>query len=284
MKEITKEYIQENLFTISGKLNSVKTRLTGHSALELYLIFHDCKKPTCVCGNELRFISFEKGFRQSCSIQCAAINPDKRQKISNAYKNMSEEKKRARNDKTEKTNIERYGCSRPAQNELIKTNVKEYFLDTYGVDNPMKLDKHKKFGTDNRFSTYRHIINPMKLDSTKKNFGSDNFFGTDIGKDIIRSRLETLGLWIPLNQKSDYELYSRQVWLETRKNNLKILPNYDKRGPKDYHLDHKYSIFEGFKNNILPSIIGNIKNLEFIPYKENLTKGKKSSVDIDYIL
>ena len=69
------------------------------------------------------------------------------------------------------------------------------------------------------------------------------------------------------------KLYYATVWRVTEEQPLRILENFDKRGWKDHHLDHIYPIAMGFHNNISPKKIGNIKNLRFIPYKENLSKG-----------
>ncbi len=63
------------------------------------------------------------------------------------------------------------------------------------------------------------------------------------------------------------------VWEVTEEQPLQILENSDKRGWKNHHLDHIYPISLGFYNKIPPKKIGNIKNLQFIPYKENLRKG-----------
>jgi hypothetical protein len=49
----------------------------------------------------------------------------------------------------------------------------------------------------------------------------------------------------------------------------------------EYHLDHKYSIYEGFKNNIPVKVIASKENLEMIPYLENLIKGIKCSITLD---
>ncbi len=38
---------------------------------------------------------------------------------------------------------------------------------------------------------------------------------------------------------------------------------------------------EGFRTNIKPEIIGNIKNLEFIPWEENIKKRTKCSITIE---
>ena len=71
------------------------------------------------------------------------------------------------------------------------------------------------------------------------------------------------------------KLYYAMVWEVTEGQKLYLLENSDKRGWKDHHLDHIYPIAMGFQNNISPKKIGNIKNLRFIPYEENLSKGSK---------
>jgi len=67
----------------------------------------------------------------------------------------------------------------------------------------------------------------------------------------------------------------------TEKNDLTQLENHEKRGRTNYHLDHKYSITEGFKNNVPPKVIGHIANLEFLPHKVNESKGTKCSVTLE---
>jgi hypothetical protein len=91
-----------------------------------------------------------------------------------------------------------------------------------------------------------------------------------------------------LNISDDYKKYKNDVTKITRQQSINQLLNYEKRGNSGvegaYHLDHKYSIVEGFKNGISPEIIGGIKNLEFIPWKENITKRAKCSVTINEII
>tara|TARA_Y100000589_G_C27197339_1_gene647548 strand:- start:3135 stop:3557 length:423 start_codon:yes stop_codon:yes gene_type:complete len=69
------------------------------------------------------------------------------------------------------------------------------------------------------------------------------------------------------------KLYYAMVWEVTEEQPLQILENFNKRGWKNHHLDHIYPISLGFHNKIPPKKMGNIKNLRFIPYKENLSKG-----------
>ncbi len=76
-------------------------------------------------------------------------------------------------------------------------------------------------------------------------------------------------------EPSEWKKYQKLVKKITETQPIATLAFSDKRGFKSYHLDHKISIWHGFKNNIDPSIIANIDNLEFIPYKDNMRKGIK---------
>ena len=51
-----------------------------------------------------------------------------------------------------------------------------------------------------------------------------------------------------------------------------------------YHLDHKFSVVEGFKQNIPPYIIGHINNLEMLMGRNNLVKNRKCSIDKDVLI
>lgn len=91
-----------------------------------------------------------------------------------------------------------------------------------------------------------------------------------------------------LNIIDEYYKYELKVLKITRQQPIKMLPNYEKRGNSGvdgaYHLDHKYSIIEGFKNNVKPELIGNIKNLEFIPWEKNLNKRTKCSITLEELI
>jgi DNA-binding transcriptional MerR regulator len=87
---------------------------------------------------------------------------------------------------------------------------------------------------------------------------------------------------------NDYKKYKNDVMRITKQQPIHKLINYEKRGNSGvegaYHLDHKYSIIEGFKNNISPTIIGNMKNLEFITWEENIKKRTKCSITINELI
>lgn len=108
---------------------------------------------------------------------------------------------------------------------------------------------------------------------------------TDERVQLWRQKMEDSGYFTPINEKDEWEQYKQKVWYYTRKNDLSKLKNYKNRGRLDendnaYHLDHIYSITDGYINNIKPEIIGSIYNLRFIPAIENQTKKTKSDISI----
>lgn len=51
-----------------------------------------------------------------------------------------------------------------------------------------------------------------------------------------------------------------------------------------YHLDHRFSIIQGFINKIPPEIISSVYNLEIITKKDNLSKNSDCSITKEYLL
>lgn len=115
--------------------------------------------------------------------------------------------------------------------------ARKTWLEKYGVDNPSKVPSIKQKLSVAAFNRYSGI------------------------------------------ERTAVESYYKLVKLVTNKNwyeNFNILNGIglNKRS-KDFHLDHIYSISEGFKNNIPPEIIGHWTNLRLIPKIENSSKGSR---------
>lgn len=166
--------------------------------------------------------------------------------------------------KSENTCLKKYGVSNPLQSDVIKTKIKKTTVDRFGVKNVSQSESIKQ----------------KKEQTYLKHYSSFHYLASDKRRRLMESE----GKWITSDQKSDYEYYTQLVWCETRRQNLASLNHFEKRGVKRYHLDHKFSIMEGFKNGILPHIIGGLKNLEFIPYNENCSKGSKCSINLSEII
>lgn len=99
----------------------------------------------------------------------------------------------------------------------------------------------------------------------------------------IRKRMKELDVsWEGYNNwRDDKKRYYSEVWRVTNQQPLHTLSNYTelrgRAGVADaYQLDHIIAISEGFKYKIDPAVIGNIQNLQFIPWLDNLKKRNKN--------
>lgn len=85
----------------------------------------------------------------------------------------------------------------------------------------------------------------------------------------------------------EYEKYRIEVWKISNQQFIehyyKINPNNIRRNTAN-HLDHKYSIQQGWQNKVPANIIGSWKNLQIISGKENRQKGNKCSVTLEDII
>jgi hypothetical protein len=89
-----------------------------------------------------------------------------------------------------------------------------------------------------------------------------------------------------VKNKNGWGRFKFLVWYYSEKSYKEhyhlINKNNNVRG-SEYHLDHRYSLYEGFINNVSPKIIGGYKNLEIIEKYKNLSKGKKCSINLNEI-
>lgn len=77
-----------------------------------------------------------------------------------------------------------------------------------------------------------------------------------------------------------FDLYKQKVDQYTRISTRlysKYINNLELRS-REWHLDHKFSVCEGFKNNIPPYIIGSYYNLEIMNGIENMKKQENCSI------
>ena len=86
----------------------------------------------------------------------------------------------------------------------------------------------------------------------------------------------TQGIYRPIN----YSKYIRTVSVTTYNRNIDIIDPHRLRS-RDHHLDHKVSIYEGFKKNVDPIVMSSIHNLCILPATENMLKRTECSITID---
>lgn len=114
-----------------------------------------------------------------------------------------------------------------------------------------------------------HIIN-MRYESFKSGHRCSQCFYDELKTKFTEEELQAF---------ENYKKHIRQLTEQTYTEYKSIInPNNFKRNKKDYHLDHKFSIIEGFKQNIDPKIMASVVNLEMITAFDNLSKGSNCSI------
>lgn len=298
-----KEYIEKypiKTDNILEKLHCIINNLTEDDI--------QCKE----CNSKKRiFKRFYQGYSDFCSISCATSHTNKLRdssvykKRKETYKNMSIEKKKKIREKWTKTQIENHGDN--FASELGKKGYKNSvqrgtFKSGFEIckrDNPKLWDEiHKKVAEINKKNghyekIHKDKLNDIDLDGNnfydRQHYRFRNEFDENGNNVYDRTRITNIknGKWFNTEESNLFKQYTRRVWSETRKNNLALLENFELRarsGENAYHLDHIYSIFDGFKNNVPVFIIGNKCNLRMLKAKDNIIKNRKSDISLDNLI
>jgi hypothetical protein len=106
--------------------------------------------------------------------------------------------------------------------------------------------------------------------------------------DECKYKCEYFHRQVDPEQLEKFKRYNTLVYIETYKTLKKYydkIENLNLRGNEhNYELDHKYSIYKGFINNIPPIKIAHYKNLQVIPKEENRSKGINCSITLSELL
>ena len=111
-------------------------------------------------------------------------------------------------------------------------------------------------------------------------------------KELQRKQYEQKGIWIPLNQKSDYMIYYKESnWIQrmfdiiTDSNQQKLLKEFgifnSYSNTKGVVRDHMYSRLSGFKNGVFPQILRHPCNCQIILHASNVAKKQNRYIDDD---
>ena len=193
----------------------------------------------------------------------------------------------------------------PMQSKDILQKSKEAICRKYGTDNVSKCKeiidriKNKMFEIDTE--TGLTIIETSKIKREKtylEKYGFKHYFQTDEFKEKYKNKmlerygyenyfqtdefLSSIGKK-RIDNKSEFQKYSNRIRNLTKKtfnSNFDIICNLFFRG-REYHLDHIYSIYDGFLNSVDPIIMSSVVNLQLLPKKINLEKSFNSWQTID---
>lgn len=248
-----------------------------------------------ICAQETKFISINHGYREYCSTACVASDDVNKIKI----KKTKEEKYGNENfnnrKKAKKTVKFIYGVNNVSQIDSVKNKKKKTTKNNYGVDNPLKSEIVKKKIKQTCLNRYG-VNNPSKSEFIKRKRESTtiNKYGVKNFSQSLEYRKlkEELGEWIPLEQKSDFEIYRMLVWSETEKHKkelfshwnglcyytgVKLITDVSKYNDPLYAtIEHKNSISWGFRNGISPVEIGGLGNICICSREINSIKNLKT--------
>jgi len=200
-------------------------------------------------------------------------------------------------EKSKNTLMMRYGVDSYSKTDEFKRvvnskmsqtieKIKLIFLEKYGVDSPFKLNSVKL-----RNFIRRDEIEDIKKSTCLEKYGFDNVSKVKHIYDKIRDTKVKNGNIIPDNLLSSWNLYKKEVRNVTRKNKKSLYEDWDGYDYYDSDLikgylsnththrfyptiDHKISVYYGFKNSIDPNIIGSIDNLCITKRFINSTKSR----------
>ena len=175
------------------------------------------------------------------------------------------------------------GDKNPSKKNDVKKKKNQIIINYEYVNNYLNQYNFKlnSIEGDNKFAKLNITCdNNHIFDIKYTNFGKNKCLCRYCYYDSIR---------IPFDEIELFETYSKTVRSLTRftfnKNkNIIDTDGLKELDSKNYHIDHIYSISDGFLNNIEPKVIASINNLRVIDKKENLKKGKKSNLTIEKLM
>lgn len=280
-------------------------------------LFRNCKNrylKTCgqkECIVKLRKISNLEKYGHVCSLHGGSAKIKKEDTIRERYGddivNISQ-LDWVKNKKI-KTCRNNFGVDHPMQSSIVRDKSIKTVMRKYGVDNISKVQfiieqiKHKNFTKDpiTGLSPYELGMLKRKQFNLKK-YGTPYYFQTEEFKQKYKCiMLEKYGVdnYFKTKEFSDefhkplneYDLkkrrdYYKKVYIYTKKTfckHEKMICGTKKRS-KTFHLDHLYSINQGFLNNIDPKIIGSLVNLQLLEGVLNKSKGDDCWLTINELL
>jgi len=215
-----------------------------------------------------------------------------------------------RSIKTGYSNTCSWKCDYEHKKQSTKTQeiTKEDIPTLYKSDNKIDQSKTLAFHLPNNhwaktFSEWVYCMNNNVLSQPSCSCGSPlRYHGSSgyskkfcsyecsnsskITKSKMTASRRANGGWRSEDEISDYSVYTSLIEFFTSKQKIYNLPNVENRGKCGvegaYQLDHIISKKEGFKRSILPHIIGDIKNLQIIPWEQNQKKRDQCYSIIEY--
>lgn len=217
-----------------------------------------------------------------------------------SYHNMRihEYKEKYPNESLQCNSIKLIGNNNPSKRPEVIQKIKNSLKGrNIGFGAPGKPNKHsdeslKKMSINNamnREECRKKVSIGVKESYNKKpelrQIRSKHFKRKNIRQNIANTNYVNRN-WKRPEDRPEFINYLEKVRTITTENYNKYfyeILNAKKRS-REWHLDHKYSIHNGFINNIPPEVVGHYKNLEILYHSINESKFSKNSITITELL
>lgn len=220
-------------------------------------LFRDGNPDIVLCSvcktKPLKFNGLKKGYASSCSYSCRSLNPEVIAK-------------------SKQTNLVRYGTEHASQSQIFRDRVINTCLEKYGTDNVFKVDQIKNKQIQTIVDKYG-VTNVSKNPDILKKINDVHVAQGRRRADHLRSDLEKYRLAVKAITARSYHDYYYLI-------NPDNLP----RSRYQYHVDHIYSVEEGFKNNVPPEVIGHYTNLRMMWHLDNCRKNTKCHITLEQLM
>ncbi len=249
--------------TTKNKTNILNLEKYGVEYVSQYEPFNEIKKRNCAekYGSENYLNSDD--FKKKMIDKFGVINPLKSKELLN---------------KANETTFKNFGVLYPKQSEVVRSTERKNNIEKYGVEHYSSTDEYKekymntcieKYGVDNA-SKYSIFINKIKTTKIERGIQVENIedflYYSRIVRTITKKNKKSL-----LDKWDGNDYYDNEYILENFK-----LKHTNRKYPT---IDHKISVFYGFKNGILPFIIADIDNLCITKRCINSSKNKKTEYE-----
>ena len=194
-------------------------------------------------------------------------------------------------NKVKQTNLSRLGFENPLDNPEINKKMMT-MMERYGAYSPFGNIAVREKAMKTKIERYgvRYYFNEV-LDNNIDILFEEKDNGKDWVSRVIKKWCENRKLHPDEKLKNPFSVtraYYRKVMFWTHfhwKENIDLInPQNFERSYWEYHLDHIYSIRDGFINNVPPEVIGHWTNLRLMPRLDNQKKNHKSERTLEEVI
>jgi hypothetical protein len=152
-------FIKKNYIELYNRITNQTIKSENFSLMLFNYVNKVFKDPTCICGEKLKFINYNRGYRKYCSKRCVMTDKDLVKK---------------RNEKSKRTSIINWGVDNPMKNKEVVSKLVNSNIEKLGVRNPTQLDyikeKIKKTNIEKWGTEWYQSTDDFKIKSKKTNF------------------------------------------------------------------------------------------------------------------